>query len=65
MVAFMFKWCPQYRYDFVGNRSGMTAPDGGRFTYSYNSLQRLSRVVNPEGCGPRSATNCEPEPQYL
>jgi YD repeat-containing protein len=25
----------QYRFDSVGNRVGMTDPDGGRFTYAY------------------------------
>ncbi len=27
----------------------MIDPDGGRFTYSYNNVQRLTQVINPEG----------------
>ncbi len=39
----------QYRYDSVGNRIGMTDPDGGRFTYAYDGVNRISHLVNPQG----------------
>ncbi len=38
----------QYQYDAVGNRSLMIDPDGGRFSYSYDSLNRIKTVENPQ-----------------
>ncbi|MBX3445038.1 MAG: RHS repeat protein [Planctomyces sp.] len=35
----------QYQYDSRGNRSLLIDPDGGRFTYSYDSVGRMTRVV--------------------
>jgi YD repeat-containing protein len=39
----------QYRFDAVGNRVGMTDPDGGRFTYAYDAVNRITQVINPQG----------------
>ena len=33
-------------YDEVGNRTLLTDPDGGRFTYTYDALGRLTAVSN-------------------
>ena len=45
--------CPtktiQYRYDSRGNRSASIDQDGGRFTYSYDSVNRIKQVQNPQG----------------
>lgn len=38
----------RYEYDAVGNRKLMVDPDGGRFTYAYDSLNRISHLVNPQ-----------------
>jgi YD repeat-containing protein len=38
----------QYHYDSVGNRSGLTDPDGGRFTYAYDSVRRITHLENPQ-----------------
>jgi YD repeat-containing protein len=36
----------QYHYDSVGNRTGLTDPDGGRFTHAYDSLNRRAGAPN-------------------
>jgi RHS repeat-associated protein len=38
-----------YRYDSVGNRIGMTDPQGGRFTYTYDVMSRMTALQNPQG----------------
>jgi RHS repeat-associated protein len=45
----MAKQFISYRYDAVGNRVGMTDPQGGRFTYSYDFMSRLTALQNPQG----------------
>ena len=35
----------QYRYTPTGQRSSLIDPDGGRFTYSYDSVKRLSKPM--------------------
>ncbi len=36
----------QYRYTPTGQRSALIDPDGGRFTYTYGSVKRLTQVIN-------------------
>src|SRR3972149_4745164 len=36
------------RHDAVGLRSGITDPDGGRFTYSFDAARRIEYLVNPQ-----------------
>ena len=38
----------QYRYTPTGQRSALIDPDGGRFTYTYDSVKRLTQVINPQ-----------------
>ena len=37
-----------YAYDPVGNRSRVTDPDGGAFTYAYDANNQLTEVQNPQ-----------------
>lgn len=38
----------QYRCAAVGNRAAMIDSDGGRFTYVYDALHRISHLENPQ-----------------
>ncbi len=39
----------QYTYDSRGNRRSLVDPDGGRFTYAYDGMNRITQVQNPGG----------------
>jgi YD repeat-containing protein len=48
----------RYQYDSRGNRSALIDHDGGRFTYTYDAVNRITQVQNPQGTAPaiRTAT---------
>ena len=35
-------------YDSRGNRKALIDQDGGRFTYSYDAVNRITQVINPQ-----------------
>ena len=39
----------RYVYDSRGNRRALVDQDGGRFTYTYNAVNRIKEVQNPQG----------------
>jgi uncharacterized protein RhaS with RHS repeats len=46
----------RYQFDAVGNRKALIDHDGGRFTYSDDSVNRITRVLNPQGDRTTTAT---------
>jgi YD repeat-containing protein len=39
----------ELQYDSRGNRSALIDHDGGRFTYTYDAVNRITQVQNPQG----------------
>jgi uncharacterized protein RhaS with RHS repeats len=52
----------RYQFDSRGNRSALIDHDGGRFTYTYDAVNRITQVQNPQGDRTSYAYLCSCQP---